>query len=136
MNKSDLIYYRLVRDTDMPFIMATWLKGLIGGNDYYRMIHRESFMTNYGPFIQRRMATKGVLTMVACLKENEDIILGYSVTEKRGDSNIVHWVYVKPDWRRIGIGKEILPKKIDFATSMTKLAKKLKPKGLIFDPFL
>jgi len=136
VTKKDLISYRLAEAGDVNFILSTWLKGMTGGNDYYRMINRESFNYHYGEFIKRRMAKQGVLIMVACLKESPDVILGYSVTERVKNKNVLHWVYVKKEWRRIGIAKDILPSEINVTTSMTALGKKIKPKGLVFDPFL
>lgn len=136
MDKSDLIDYRPAEESDLNFIFSTWCKGLLGGNDFYRMIDPKAFYENYGEFLKRKLAKPGVLVLIACLKETPDVIIGYSVTEKIKGLNVVHWVYVKKDWRRIGIAKEILPSQIHIATSMTKLAKQIKPKGLVFNPFI
>jgi GNAT superfamily N-acetyltransferase len=136
VTKKELIDLRLARKEDLNFIFSTWLKGIKGGNDLYRMADPRSFTLHYGEFMKRKIARTGVLVMVACLKEDNDVILGYSITERIKDYNVLHWIYVKKEWRRIGIAKDLLPARIDICTTMTKLGKQLKPKSVVFDPFL
>lgn len=136
MTKKDLITFRPYQITDCNFILATWMKGNYYGSDWFKEIEKKSYYNNYSRYVQKILLKPSVIIAIACLKENPDIILGYSVTEEVSGKNIVHFVYVKDEWRKIGIAKDILPKKIDIITSMTKIAKKLKPKKTVFDPFI
>jgi hypothetical protein len=54
---------------------------------------------------------------VACLKEDPDVILGYSVT----DGTRIHWVHLKAAWRGIGLARSLIPKNADSASHMTKI---------------
>jgi hypothetical protein len=72
--------------------------------------------------------------MVACLKDDADTILGYSVIEGKR----LHWVFVKRVWRKIGIGASLVPPFIDSVSHLTEIGKSIleKQKGVIFNPFL
>ena len=136
MTKKELITIRPYLPADLGFIISTWVNGSYYGNDYFKAMDRAAFRDNYKAYITKILLRPGVIIAVSCLRENQDVILGYSVTEERENKNIVHWVYVKNDWRQIGIAKSILPKKIDIITSLTKIAKRIKKKEIIFNPFI
>ena len=67
------------------------------------------------PIIEKVFLDPNVAVKIACLTEDPEVILGYSITE--GD--IIHWVYVKEMWRKQGIAKMLLPKNIKTATNLT-----------------
>jgi len=69
---------------------------------------------------------------IACLESDPATILGYSVTT----GTHLDWIYVKVDYRSMGIGKMLMPKNIETVTNhLTKIGKviiekkKLKTKG-------
>lgn len=136
MTKKDLITFRLAKESDLNFIFSTWVKGMASGTEYNALINRQQFVYHFGEFVKKRVLSPGILIMVAALKENEDVILGYSVVQRVKDKNALHWVYVKREWRRLGLMKDLLPSQIDFVTSMTKVGKKLKPKHIEYNPFI
>lgn len=72
---------------------------------------------------------------VACLSEDPNVVLGYSVVERK-DEDVLHWIHVKFVWRKIGIAKALLkPFDIKATTHLTTLGEQLKPKHMIFNPF-
>lgn len=139
INKKDLIYIRDYRPEDHNFIMATFLRGLFYGDSWFSLIPKSIFMANYHPIAERLL--KGAPTIkVACLKEDPNTVLGYSIyrTIPVEDQNIVilDWVFCKSAWRGIGIGKDLLPGKVHAVTHLTKQGKSMLPKlGAIFNPF-
>jgi len=134
MNKKDLIAIRDFHPNDTNFIYDTWLNSLRYGNQVFGLIDTVRYYEVYRAIITHIL--KDAQVKVACLKEDDQIILGYSVTDK--DSK-VHWVYVKELWRKLGIAKDLLPKTIKTITHLTVVGQaiwKKSYKEAIFDPFI
>ncbi len=125
-----------VRDAtidDLNFIVPTFVNGLYHGDSWYSQIPYTIFKNNYTIIIQV-LVTKSVVK-IACLPEDTNVILGYSILSQ--DFLTVHWVYVKKKWRQRGIAKALLPKHPVDVTHLTLQGKELLPKlnGAIFNPF-
>lgn len=129
--KKDLVKIRLYRKGDLNFIYSTWLKGLYYGCDWFRMIPEDDFFKHYHAFLDQLFGRPDIQVQVCCLNDDDDVILGYSVFER----DILHWVFVKGSWRKIGIAKDIIPTNIKTITHLTKLGRILKPKEWDFNPF-
>jgi GNAT superfamily N-acetyltransferase len=132
VESKDVITIRGPQSGDTNFVYATWLRGLYYGNDFIKQIDKDIFMEEYHPVVTGILRRPGISIKIACLKEDEDVILGYSITE----GSTLHWVFVKPVWRGIGVAKKLLPDKIITITHYTNLGKKLKSTETIFNPFL
>lgn len=127
---------RGAEESDFPFIYSTWLKGLRFGNDVFGLIEQESYFKHYHRAIEVILARPDTHIQVACLTEDPNTILGYSVL---GDEDTVHYVHVKQAFRRFGIAKELCPKAIKRVTHVTKVGwaiLKEKHPTAIFNPFL
>jgi hypothetical protein len=118
---------------DLSFILATFLRGLYYGDSWFSLIPKAVFMANYKPVIEA-LLRKNVVK-VACLKEDPDVILGYSILSP--DLSTIHWVQVKSIWRRKGIAKSLVPQYPIQVTHLTKLGLSLLPKfqDCQFNPF-
>lgn len=126
-----LMSIRASRADDFNFIMATWLRGAYYGNPWFAWIDKDIFMHRYHVVLEKLLDKPEVGVAVACLQDDPDTILGYSVVE----SNILHWVYVKESWRKMGIAKSLVPKTIDTTTHLTMLGHKIMPESYKFNPF-
>lgn len=136
-----LLNVRRGEENDRNFIMATWLRGLYYGNSWFKEIDKDIFMANYHSIITNVLESPNTLIQVAVLNEDTDVILGYSIIghlkfRKNVYGRVLHWVFVKDAWRRLGIAKSLVPDDIDAATHLTAIGKQLKPKSMIFNPFL
>lgn len=144
MTKKELMVIRPVEASDLPFIYRSWLMGAYHGNrpkpgvkeqpgaslDYIGSIHQDDFMKSYHKYIEFLLGKAS--TQIACLKSDPDVILGYSVSEP----GVLHWVFVKPDWRRIGICNDLLPKDIHTVTGFSRVGDVVRRhKSLKFNPF-
>ena len=117
---------------DESFIFATWLKSLYFGDSWFSHTEKNSFMKNYHKLIESLLSQDGIQVKIACLKEDSDVILGYSMYK----NNTLHYVFVKKDWRKAGIARALVPNHISTTTHATKVGLSiLKKKNLIFDPF-
>lgn len=143
MNKKDLIEIRHGTPKDEDLIFSTWLKGAYYGwlknmckfyenkeDKILDSIPQDAFDKHYSRVISAVLKRSSV--NIACLKENPDVILGFSVF----NSDTAHWVFVKESWRLIGIAKDLIPPTITHVSHLSPPAKAICFKrGFIFDPF-
>lgn len=135
MNKSDLVTVRDYIPSDRNFILATWLRGLKYGNEWFDAIEAEAYYEYYQKAIDFILTKNTTAVRVACLKEDPEVILGYVVLNSLG--NVVHWVFVKKAWRSIGIARNLVPPTVTRATHLTKVGLAIiqKHTGIKFNPF-
>lgn len=126
---------RPAKDTDINFIMATWLRGLYYGDSWFSSIPKHIFMSNYKKLAKNLIESKYIDVHVACLPDDLDTIIGYSVVTK--NSEAVVWVFVKTAFRRLGVAKSLIPKEPKYVTHLTALGKTLMSKlpRTEFNPF-
>lgn len=132
MNRDDLVEIRDARPNDKNFIFATWLRGLRYGNDWFGLIDKDVYYRVYHTVLEK-ILTSGVSIKIACLKEDPDVILGYSVYK----NTTLHWVFCKKSWRGIKLMTSLLPIEIKAVSHITKVGRTIlaKKQGIIFDPF-
>lgn len=114
-------------------MLATFLRGLYYGDSWFSLIPKQIFMDNY-KLVAEALVTRATIK-VACLKDEEDVIIGYSILSN--DYQTIHFVYVKANWRLKGIARSLLPQYPSAVSHLTELGKKLITKfnGCIFNPF-
>lgn len=131
MEKKDLIATRAILPSDRGLIFSTWLKGLRYANDWFKHIDQDAYFHHYQQVLESYFNRPDINCSVACLREDPDVILGYAVYEP----HVLHWVFVKPAWRRIGIAKMLVPPGIKTVSHLTHIGLLLK-KDRIFNPFI
>lgn len=118
---------------DLNFILATWIRGLYFGTRFLEEhTYKTTFLKSFEVLVKDILVRENIDIRVCALKEDEDVILGYSVLE----GSALHWVFVKESWRKIGIAKRLVPDSITRFTNATDLGLRIKPKKWKFDPFL
>lgn len=135
MNRDELVTVRPTVEADKNFIMATILRGLFYGESWFSEIDKSVFMENYHRVIDFLLAKDTTEVRVACLKEDPEVILGYSIISPA--SNLAHFVFVKKAWRGIGIATMLVPLTTTTATQLTKTGLAIiRKKSIDFNPFL
>lgn len=126
-----MIKIRLAKESDLAFIYATCLRGLYYGNPFYGAINKTAFFENYPSVLEKIIRKSDVI--IACLSEDEDVILGYALVE----NNIIHWISVKEAWRMQGIARKLLNGyTIDTVTHTTKVGEAIRnKKAWTLNPF-
>lgn len=114
---NDIVELRLRRDDDTKFIIPSFLKGVYYGNEFYRNIPKDAFMASYKLVADALLNRCTVI--IACLKDDQDVILGYSIVSP--DGLTAHWCFVKKAWRGRGIGKMLIPSKLAAITHFTQI---------------
>lgn len=120
---------RRANDTDLSLIVSTWLHGLYHSNTWFNEIEKDVFWENYRKVIEAILAYSDV--NVACLPDEPDVILGYVVYT----GPILHWIFVKKAFRKLGIGKTLLPDNINTITHLTDVGRALKRPEWQYNPF-
>lgn len=128
--KKSLIIVRDASVGDQAFIFSSFLKGLYYGNEFFKQIDKTVFMKEYSKILTSLLIKSQC--KVACLKDDVDTIVGYSIYEP----GTAHYIFIKPAWRRIGLAKDLLPVDINSCTHITKIGKALKPPSWKFNPWL
>jgi GNAT superfamily N-acetyltransferase len=96
-----------MRQSDFNFIMHTWLHSYKESGATVRYMPEKEYFETYRPMLMNKL--NNAVTHVACLKDDQDVILGYLTYEY---NEVVHYIFVKDSWRRLGIMKMLL-KSID-----------------------
>lgn len=125
---------RDLKESDENFVLSTFLKGLYYGDSWFSQIPKNIFMDNYKKVAQALVKTQVI--KIACLKDDPDVIIGYSILSH--DYQTIHFVYVKEKWRKRGIGRSLLPQYPNAVSHLTTLGKSLlnKLNNPNFNPFL
>lgn len=140
IDRKELISIREYRLGDRNFILATWLRGLYYGDSWFSQIPKNIFMTNHHAALEKVVNNPNTKIKVACLKDDPDTILGYSVFRiVNGDLVALDWVFTKSNWRNIGIASLLVPAQTKAYTQTTKAGSAIvreKYPHLIFNPYL
>lgn len=117
---------------DHPFIVDSWVmsyrnqaRARDAGRAYLRG-HKRAV----------RECLKRAAVRVACLEEKPAVIVGYAVLEQ-GDVPVIHWVFVKQNFRGKGIAHALLDDEKD-RTDIVFTHKSWRPvtqTGALYDPY-
>jgi GNAT superfamily N-acetyltransferase len=127
----------LIRDAigeDINFIYATWLQSYRNDSFTGGASRKSVFYEFYNPVLDHLLSKSFV--KVAALHDEPAVILAYCCFESGG---ILHYVYVKEAFRRMGIARELVtlaaPK---FYTHQTRSSKEaaLKMLNVDYNPYL
>lgn len=102
IEKKELLTIRPFQPTDENFIYATWLKFLHHSDPLFKRMTAKVFEDFYRIVIAEIL--KKSETIVCCLLDDHDVIIGYAV--RKGP--VLHWAHVKENWRGIGIFRDLL----------------------------
>ena len=96
---------RNARESDRPWIMATWL-------DANRRSPLSNYLTNTVYFGEHRKLITRILScsvnLVAAWDKNNDQLFGWVCGDRIGNELIVHFIYTKQKFRRFGIAKKLM----------------------------
>lgn len=97
-------------------ILNKYLRGLQGGNDFFKLILPKSFFKTHEIYFNNLLVRPSAKIRIAVLTDSPDVILGWSLTEDKK----LHYVYVRGENRRLGISSALLPDEYDLITHFTK----------------
>ena len=115
-------------------IYSDFMKSLRYGNPWYKLIDSDCYFGVYPKLIDGLLARANSLVRLACLSDQLDTCLGWSLSE--GDK--LHYVFVKLDQRNQGIGQSLIPKDFLQVTHLTQVGQAIREAKFpetIFNPF-
>lgn len=99
------VYIRSAKPQDLNFINHSWLKS-------YRNLPPVTSIPNYVYWPKQTPIVAGLIersqVLVLADGQDHDHIVGYVVYERKCDVCIVHYVYIKQTYRRLGLAQLLL----------------------------
>lgn len=93
---------------DADFIYSSWLNSYKNDSSFARKIARSVFFKWHKKIVELILNRPTTKVMIACFEETPEVILGYLVYERQTDLPVVHFAYVKKDYRQQGIANTLL----------------------------
>lgn len=99
---------RAANTDDISFLMNSWLKSYRYGSWFTKRI-RDSVYFKYHHQIVTGILSRGSCNVIVAVDPTDTyFILGYLVSEKFEDKNIIHYAYVKDTFRGKGVGRKLI----------------------------
>lgn len=113
-------------------VVAPFLNSLRYGNELFKIIDKEAYYSSYARYIESLLLRPMTIIKMALLKDNT--VLGWAMIEYK----TLHYVWVKKEVRRQGIGRALLPNDFDTITHVTNVGLNIwvsKYPEKVFNPF-
>ena len=130
-----LVSVRPMREDEENFILNSWLRSLRAHSNYFTNIPSSIYFEAHGDSIRMNLSHSKVL--VATPRDDDDIIIGYIVYEDRTPKySIVHYVYVKGHFRKMGLAKVLYALATDSKpVFVTHITNKIQMRDMKFNPY-
>lgn len=99
------VFLRPPNPNDLNFIYSSWLKSYNDDN-YYNPIKGPAYF-GYQKLLINKLLNQSIVT-IACNPEDNEQIFGYTVYEIGLDNLIIHYCYVKYNFRRLGVCRSMV----------------------------
>jgi GNAT superfamily N-acetyltransferase len=108
-------------DRYLGLVISTWTKSLRHSNDWFRLIEPGAYYKTYRMVILNLLSKPETEIRIAVLTEDKDVAFGYCVHR----AGILDYIFVLADYRRLGIGKRLMPDEVNTYTHITKIGRQL-----------
>lgn len=102
------ILLRGVTQEDWAYLYATWLKHYKFSSDFAKRIPHSIFFHKHHLLIGSILRKKETVTLIAYPKDSPEIIVGYITYEKPSTRPVIHFIYVKRAFRKMGVARELI----------------------------
>jgi len=94
-------HIRAATQTDVPFLADSWIEHL-------RAFSGGTRKRDVRPVVVGIIQTSGIQAAVLVASDDPNFILGYIIYETFEHRNVVHWVHLKHQFRRFGLGRRLI----------------------------
>lgn len=147
------IHIRPARATDIPLITSSWLKSFRGEESKGRQHYNKGgygsegipnrFFYYYHHKILEALIPESVV-LVACLETDPDTILGWCCAQVVDTALVIHYLYVKYNFRKFGIARRLVttlleserPPAVFVTHLMPHLKRKVRDLNWLYNPYL
>lgn len=101
----------VIRDAhpaDIAFIYSTWLRSYRNDSLIGLSVKKSIFFETYRLVLDQILAKNTTKVLVACLPEDDSVILGYLVADPT--EKVLHYIFVKDAFRRFHIAQTLYDK--------------------------
>lgn len=106
MTQSIPLIFRERNADDRNFIIASWMRGFRNASSWAHKIPSEVYSIRHEQLVKRLLNDSH--SIVACSPDDPNQIFGFAIYQPSIESvSIIHWIYVKQMYRKLGIGNEI-----------------------------
>ena len=99
--------FRRGNKKDIPFITNSWLKSYRDGLAV-RAIPHDVYYYHQHKLIEKLLPR--CVNLVVCRSDDPDQILAYVIAEKMDTALVIHYMYVKHTFRRLGLATQMVDK--------------------------
>lgn len=137
MSENLPVAIRLAVDADLPFIRNSWLRNYHEHGEGARHVPNDVYFANAGHWGVVDRCLRAGATLVATPEGDDHSILGWACASP----NVLHYVYVKAPFRRLGITPRLLalaPGPLTTCTHWTPVIREWAKRGHVytFNPYL
>ncbi len=99
------VCFRAATEADAPLLLDSWMRSFRKSQGHvpgpiYAVFQREKVL--------RLLGRSAVSVLVACNPEDASQVFAYAASERRGGILVLHYLYTKHAFRRMGIGTLLL----------------------------
>ncbi len=105
----------------LNLVRSRWMRSYRHTNDYMKLVDSAAYYCAYSVYVELILNRPNTIVRLALLEEDDDVALGFSVVE----GNCLHYVEVPRVNRRQGIGRALVPEKIEWFTHLTKIGMRI-----------
>lgn len=98
---------------DLNFIMSKWLKNYKFSSRFTKKIKPDVYYKWHHLLIENIMGRSTSTILIANPIDEPDVNLGFICFETMGSDKIIHYAFVKPEFRNFGVGKRLFNKAMD-----------------------
>lgn len=103
----DLVEYRVGTEADAPFIFSSWLRSFRQARSNH-LVSPEVYFANQKAIVERILSATHLVVGVLANPDDREHIIGYVVAEWVPGGFVIHWLYVKATFRRMGFADVLL----------------------------
>ena len=135
------IAIRNLSPDDSAFVFSSWLRNYRASSIIVKNVLDSVYFPKHHRLIESILARRECRTRIAYVAGDPHTIIGYLVAEATLPRPILHWIYVKSAFRRMGVATELLggldPNDCSFThwTSTTNALLYKWPRA-VYDPYL
>ena len=137
------IVYRQMTPKDSPFVYSTWLRSY-RQMPFAQNMSNDTFFHHHKQIIEKILSKPNTKVVMVCEDADPDHLYGYSVVEQYGDATIIHYVYIKHAYRKLGLAKNLITTqyplfgdKLTFVTHESRHHKQFKDKfNIEYNPYI
>ena len=101
-----MIQHRKFKESDRDYLTRSILMSYLSGSQEIRKINKDSYLTAHNKTVNGLL--DNCQCVVVCDGEDEDLIYGFVIYQQMKDWDVLHYVYVRKDFRGRGIGKDLI----------------------------